>query len=236
MARARRDAFTDLRNPHPMKSVEGHQEQNSQMCIQQPLDLIPTANHKKKRSRNWEKVHKQETATYRGIPRKVVEQVVDIAQSLMVPRDEVVRAFLENGVRLYRSGDLNLFAYPKAQRMTLFPEADQGNTISSLSKNKNQGWLSEAFPVPEKKSSTVRRKKTKEELDIIPQWDIRVTFRIPIELKEEVRTIAKDHTVPVGELVWLFVTEGLKAYQIGTLLLQPSPKTIGKTLFERGSE
>jgi hypothetical protein len=204
--------------------------------MQQPLDLIPTANRKKKRSRNWEKVHRQETVTYRGIPRKVVDQVVDIAQNLMVPRDEVVRAFLENGVRLYRSGDLNLFAYPKAQRMTLFPETDQGNTISSLSKNKNRGWLSEAFPVPEKKPSTVRRKKTKEELDVIPQWEIRVTFRIPIELKDEVRTIATDHTVPVGELVWFFVNEGLKAYQIGTLLLQPLPKTIGKTLFERGSE
>jgi hypothetical protein len=50
-------------------------------------------------------------------------------------------------------------------------------------------------------------------------------------LKEEVRSIAREHTLPVGEVVCFFVMEGSKAYYNGILVLQPSPKTIGKTLF-----
>jgi len=61
----------------------------------QPLDLIPTANFRKKRTRKWENAHRAETVTYRGVPRQVVEWIVEISQSLSVPRDEVVRAFLD---------------------------------------------------------------------------------------------------------------------------------------------
>lgn len=231
---SRRDAFTGLRDPNQLADGEENKPHDPTMLMRQPLDLIPTADLKKKRSRKWEHVHRFETVTYRGIPQQVVEQIIEIAESLSVPRDEVVRAFLEYGVDLYRTKKLSLIAYPKAQRMTLFPEGDQGNSVLPSQKIKDQNWLSEAFPVPKKKSMASKKKKSKKGQDTIPNWEMRVTFRIPALLKEDVRAIAREHTLPVGEVVWFFVMEGLKASQNGNLQLQPSPKTIGKTLFQEG--
>ena len=229
---SRRDAFTDIRYPHPLTDGEENKPHDPTILMRQPLDLIPTANLKKKRTRKWEQVHRFETVTYRGIPRQVVEQIIEIAQSLSVPRDEVVRAFLEYGVELYRTRKLSLFAYPKAQRMTLFPVGGQENPSSPSQKIKDPNWLSEAFPVPEKKSTSSKKKKSTKDQDTIPHWEVRITFRIPALLKEDVRAIAGEHTLPVGEVVWFFVMEGVKAYQDGSLPLQPSPRLIGKTLFQ----
>ncbi len=228
---ARRDAFTGLRDPNPIIEDEEDQKQGSKMVQQQPLDLIPTADLRKKRSRKWEQEHRLETATYRGIPRQVVELVIKDAQSLSVPRDEVFRAFLEYGARLYRNGEIKLLAYPKAQRMTLYSEGDKGSTILPAQKPTNHKWLADAFPVPEKKIGGTQKKKSKKDQEAIPQWEVRATFRIPILLKEEVRSIAREHTLPVGEVVCFFVIEGSQAFHNGSLVLQPSPKTIGKTLF-----
>ncbi len=228
---ARRDAFTGLRDPNPMIEVEEDQQQESTMIPRQPLDLIPTADLRKKRSRKWEQEHRLETATYRGIPRQVVELVIKDAQSLSVPRDEVFRAFLEYGARLYRNGEIKLLAYPKAQRMTLYSEGDKGSTILPAQKPTNHKWLADAFPVPEKKIGGTQKKKSKKDQEAIPQWEVRATFRIPILLKEEVRSIAREHTLPVGEVVCFFVIEGSQAFHNGSLVLQPSPKTNGKTLF-----
>jgi hypothetical protein len=228
---ARRDAFTGLRDPNLMIEVEENQQQESTMIPRQPLDFIPTADFRKKRSRKWEQVHRLETVTYRGIPRQVVELIIKDAQSLSVPRDEVVRAFLEYGARLFRNGEIKLLAYPKAQRMTLYAEGNEGNTIFPAQTSENHKWLAEAFPVPEKKAGGTKKKKFRKDQEAIPQWEIRVTFRIPPLLKEEVRSIAREHTLPVGEVVCFFVIEGSQAFHNGSLTLQPSPKTIGKTLF-----
>ena len=228
---ARRDAFTGLRDPNPITEVEEDQKQGSKMVQQQPLDLIPTADFRKKRSRKWEQVHRLETVTYRGIPQQVVDLIIKDAQSLSVPRDEVVRAFLEYGARLYHNGEIKLLAYPKAQRMTLYSEGDKGNTILPAQKPTNHKWLADAFPVPEKKAGGTQKKKSKKDQEATPQWEIRATFRIPTLLKEEVRSIAREHTLPVGEVVCFFVIEGSQAFHNGSLILQPSPKTIGKTLF-----
>ena len=228
---ARRDAFTGLRDPNPMIEVEEDQHQTTTMLQRQPLDLIPTADLRKKRSRKWEQEHRLETATYRGIPQQVVDLIIKDAQSLSVPRDEVVRAFLEYGTRLYRNGEIKLLVYPKAQRMTLYSEGDKGSTILPAQKPTNHKWLADAFPVPEKKIGGTQKKKSKKDQEAIPQWEIRATFRIPILLKEEVRSIAREHTLPVGEVVCFFVIEGSQAFHNGSLVLQPSPKTIGKTLF-----
>jgi len=228
---ARRDAFTGLRDPNPMIEVEEDQHQPITMLQRQPLDLIPTADPRKKRSRKWEQEHRLETATYRGIPRQVVDLIIKDAQSLSVPRDEVFRAFLEYGARLYRNGEIKLLAYPKAQRMTLYSEGSKGSTILPAQKPTNHKWLADAFPVPEKKIGGTQKKKSKKDQEAIPQWEIRATFRIPTLLKEEVRSIAREHTLPVGEVVCFFVMEGSQAFHNGSLVLQPSPKTIGKTLF-----
>ncbi len=157
--------------------------------------------------------------------------IIKDAQSLSVPRDEVARAFLEYGARLYRNGEIKLLAYPKAQRMTLYAEGNEGNTIFPAQTSENHKWLAEAFPVPEKKAGGTKKKKSRKDQEAIPQWEIRVTFRIPPLLKEEVRSIAREHTLPVGEVVCFFVIEGSQAFHNGSITLQPSPKTIGKTLF-----
>ena len=228
---ARRDAFTGLRDPNPITEVEEDQKQGSKMVQQQPLDLIPTADFRKKRSRKWEQVHRLETVTYRGIPQQVVDLIIKDAQSLSVPRDEVVRAFLEYGARLYRNGEIKLLAYPKAQRMTLYSEGDEGSPIFPAQQPVNHKWLADAFPVPEKKAGGAKKKNFRKDQKAVPQWEVRVTFRIPALLKEEVRSIAREHTLPVGEVVCFFVIEGSQAFHNGSLILQPSPKTIGKTLF-----
>lgn len=227
---ARRDAFTGLRDPNPINEVEEDQQQESTMIPRQPLDLIPTAGLRKKRSRKWEQEHRLETVTYRGIPRQVVELIIKDAQSLSVPRDEVIRAFLEYGAKLYRNGEIKLLAYPKAQRMTLYSEGNEGSIIFPAQKPANHKWLAKAFPVPEKKASGTEKKSRKDQVTI-PQWEVRATFRIPALLKEEVRSIAREHTLPVGEVVCFFVIEGSQAFHNGSLILQPSPKIIGKTLF-----
>ncbi len=228
---ARRDAFTGLRDPNPIIKDEEDQQQPTTMLQRQPLDLIPTADFRKKRSRKWEQVHRLETVTYRGIPQQVVDLIIKDAQSLSVPRDEVVRAFLEYGARLYHKGEIKLLAYPKAQRMTLYSEGNEGSTILPAQKPANHKWLANAFPVPEKKASGTEKKKSRKDQVTIPQWEIRTTFRIPALLKEEVRSIAREHTIPVGEVVCFFFIEGSQAFHNGSLILQPSPKTIGKTLF-----
>jgi hypothetical protein len=228
---ARRDAFTGLRDPNPITEVEEDQKQGSKMVQQQPLDLIPTADLRKKRSRKWEQVHRLETVTYRGIPQQVVDLIIKDAQSLSVPRDEVIRAFLEYGVRLYRNGEIKLLAYPKAQRMTLYPEGNEGIPILPFQKPANHKWLADAFPVPDKKAGGAKKKNFRKDQKAVPQWEVRVTFRFPTLLKEEVRSIAREHTLPVGEVVCFFVIEGSQAFRNGSLILHPSPKTIGKTLF-----
>jgi len=228
---ARRDAFTGLRDPNPMIEVEEDQHQPTTILQRQPLDLIPTADLRKKRSRKWEQEHRLETATYRGIPRQVVELVIKDAQSLSVPRDEVVRAFLEYGARLYRNGEIKLLAYPKAQRMTLYSDSNEGIPILPVQKPTNHKWLADAFPVPDKKAGEAKKKNFRKDQKAVPQWEVRATFRIPALLKEEVRSIAREHTLPVGEVVCFFVIEGSQAFHNGSLILQPSPKTIGKTLF-----
>ena len=205
---ARRDAFTGLRDPNSITEVEKDQKQESTMIPRQPLDLIPTADLRKKRSRKWEQEHRLETATYRGIPRQVVELVIKDAQSLSVPRDEVFRAFLEYGARLYRNGEIKLLAYPKAQRMTLYSEGDKGSTILPAQKPTNHKWLADAFPVPEKKAGGAKKKNFRKDQKAVPQWEVRATFRIPALLKEEVRSIAREHTLPLGEVVCFFVIEG----------------------------
>lgn len=233
----RRDAFSGLRDPVPVAHGEKDQQQDIAIPEEpklpsQPLDLIPTADFRKKRSRKWENAHRSETVTYRGIPPHVVEWIVDISQSLSVPRDEVVRAFLEYGVALYRSGQLTLFAYPKAQRMTLFPENENTSRILPSTATETHSWLKDAFPVPAKKAGGAKKKKDKKNQAEIPHWEMRVTYRIPVLLKEEIRSIAEEHTLPVGEVVWFFIEQGSKAFQDGRLPLLPSPKMIGKTLFQ----
>jgi len=230
----RRDAFSELREPtflrdeieEPCRDAPALPERQD---ARQPLDLIPAVQPRKKRSRNWEQSHRSETVTYRGVPHESQKWIQEISEGLSVPRDEVVRAFLEFGVNQYRCGQLPFIAYPKAQRMTLFP-AGEKTTLPSLPQRKETcNWLNEAFPMVSEKK---RREKKKKGQAVPLRWEIRVTYRIPVPLKGEIRTIAEEHTLPVGEVVWFFIEHALAAFREGKLPLQPVPKMIGKTLFQ----
>ena len=236
---ARRDAFSDLREPTPLRHEVEEQSFDLPAPLErqnhrQPLDLIPIAHPRKKRNRDWEQAHRAETVTYRGVPREYHQWIVELSESLTVPRDEVVRALLEFGVKQYLGGQLSLFAYPKAQRMTLFPEGEKTVLLPFLKNGESGDWLNEAFPVAAKKENKVKKKKGKKDLSVAPRWEVRVTYRIPVSLKEEIRCIAEEHTLPVGEVVWFFIEDALKAIREGRLSLQPAPKLIGKTLFQNG--
>lgn len=234
---ARRDAFSGLREvPSPNADEDGRSVDmpsfSEKQDIKQPLDLIPTAQRRKKRNRDWEQVHRAETVTYRGVPRECHEWIEEIAEGLAVPRDEIVRAFLEFGVKQYRCGQLALIAYPKAQRMTLFPEGERKTLVSASQGKEINAWLNEAFPVAVKNDRGAKRKKSKKDSAVGSRWEIRVTYRIPVLLKEEIRSIANEHTLPVGEVVWFFIEQALQAFRNGSLSLQPAPKMVGKTLFQ----
>jgi hypothetical protein len=235
---ARRDVFSQLRSPTttesttPTGELSGDSELSTIRDAKPPVDLIPIANQKKKRTRNWESVHRSETVTYRGVPREYQLWIENLSESLSVPRDEVVRACLEYGVKLIRSGQIHLYAFPKAQRMTLFPDGKKIKILPPLVEKENNTWLKDAFPIPSKKD----KRKRKSNLGKSPLWQLRVTYRIPFELKEEIRSIAAENYLPVGEIVWFFIEKAMNASQNGSLQFQPVPKLVGKTLFQNHRE
>lgn len=58
------------------------------------------------------------------------------------------------------------------------------------------------------------------------------TYRgIPLELQQQLRQIAEDVHVTVGEVVRAFLEHGLAAYQSGALILAPQLKTGKLTLY-----
>ena len=227
----RRDAFSKLRNPTTsVAEDEEATEWHGAQLPSQPLDLIPTAQPRKKRSRNWEKMHRRETVTYRGVPLEYHQLLGQIARSLCVPRDEVVRAFLEHSLTLYQEGLLTIIAHPKAQRMTLFPEGEKSIMKRAVRIQENREWLARAFPSPRGKSS--KNSKNGEDNQGSPnRWETRVTYRLPPKLKAEIKAIAVEHTLPVGEVVWFFIEQAIQDNRAGKLVLEPTLKTAGKTIF-----
>ena len=234
---ARRDAFGKLRFSD--EYIENDVDEKTQMVIPdliqnpiQPLDLIPSARPRKKRERKWEREHQAEKATYRGIPPEIVQTMNDLATSLDVPRDEVVRAFLEHSLALHENGKLQLSAHPKAQRMTLFPESDGkkdylGYQVPGLQAQ----WLAEAFPANARKRNTSKPKNNRREERTTQTWEFRLTCRLPTGLRVELKKIAEDHFIPVGELVLFFLDVAMKDYQVGNFSLNPQPKFSGNTIF-----
>lgn len=219
----RRNAFASLQEPSKDQTRSTLAEDPSATPETQspkpgrPLDFIPTAVPRKRRDRTWEKTHQDQVATYRGIPPEVREGLISLAGILNVSMDEVARAFLEYSIAKYQKGAIHLNPYPKAQRMTLFPKTENGK------RSIDQGWLKAEFS---------RAKKTRKKKNEDPKpWEHRVSFRIPREIKDWVKSIADDHSVPIGEVVHYFLNAGLEAFQTGALILNPQPKNMGNTLF-----
>ena len=222
----RRDAFSMLRN-NQTEPDAGPDASNPNILPEvkenlpgiRPLDFIPAAEPRKRRERGWEQEHQAEVATYRGIPPETHQALIRIASALGVPVDEVARAFLEYSLGQHQAGQLPISPFPKAQRMTLFPEGSQAQ-VTATSK-----WLQQVFPA---KPSHPKGKKTKSP----KKWEARVTYRIPAALKTEIKQIAGEHSVGVGELVLFFFLHALKEFEEQRLQLRPQPRLTGKTLFQ----
>ena len=234
----RRDAFSSLRQTDPSPIVPSEPVKKPEAepplitAVKQPLDLIPVAARRTKRNRDWDRSHQAEKATYRGIPKRLQETVNEFATSLKVPRDELVRAFLEYSLSDLASDRLDLVAHPKAQRMTLFPTGEISNSSSSKKgPSAASSWLDQAFPNNGRSQPLAGKKKPKKDEGKKERWESRATYRLPVSLREQVKAIANEHYVPVGELVLFFLDHGLRAYQTGELRLSPAPRASGKTLF-----
>lgn len=201
----RRDAFSMLRGSsspapeHEMTPVQSAVPSLEPPAIK-PLDFIPTAEPRKKRDRKWEKSHQGQVATYRGVPPELHQTLLLLAESLGVPIDEVARVFLEYSLVNHKSGRLPIQPHPKAQRMTLY--TDENVT----SEPKSKGWLKDAFHStrPGKKGKKGSQPK---------RWEARVSYRLPVALKQEVKELANTHTVGLGELVFFLFQHALSAYE-----------------------
>ena len=64
----------------------------------------------------------QKPHSYYGVPRGVVQSVLENAQALGVTQGELARFFFERGLALYRGGQLKLEPVPVQQIATLYPK------------------------------------------------------------------------------------------------------------------
>ena len=64
----------------------------------------------------------QPPRSYYGVPREVVQAVLEQSQALGVTQGELARYLFERGIELYRSGELVLEPVPVQQIATLYPK------------------------------------------------------------------------------------------------------------------
>jgi hypothetical protein len=118
----------------------------------------------------------------------------------------------------HKSGRLPIHPHPKAQRMTLYPDGKTEAVPPS------KAWLNDVF-------SPQRPGKKRKQANQPKRWKTRVSYRLPVALKQEVKELADQHTVGVGELVYFLFQHALSAYENGALRLEAHPKVSGNTLF-----
>jgi len=183
-----------------------------------PIDLMSAK--KRKRDRKWEKEHR--TCSYRGVPQYLHQQVIALASQLQVNTDEVVQVFVKYGLSCLEQEILTISPHPKAQRMTLFPLPDGWG--------QQAGWTEVGKWTPVQKKEIPIKKVTAKK----PQnsWEIRVHYRLPADAHEAIKQIAEEHTLPIGEVMTLFLKHGLESYKSGKLALIPHPKAVKMTLAE----
>lgn len=165
-----------------------------------------------KRNRGWEKAHR--SYRYVNVPLEVREEVLALAEHLHVPAGDVAHAFFEYGLDCVHQRKLPLTAQPNplGRKMTLFPQKQIG------------AWEEAEGPqrdIPARKKRKVERKQKS-----VPA----VSYRIPPGIHIDLCSLAEELAVPVGDVVTLFLRNGLKAYRAGNLKLTPHPATVKMTL------
>jgi hypothetical protein len=173
------------------------------------LDMMPVAEERPKRNRQWEKAQMANQVSYRGIPEEVRAAIKTIAEELDVNQEDIARAFLEFGLYCFRNNEIEVQAHIKGRHMTLFPDGW----------NRQPAWVDCGWGKKPEVSTKERKKREP------ANWHSVVTYRrIPQEVKKAIQGISALHTVPVGEVATLFFLHALQAYQKGRLVLNPQPK------------
>ncbi len=172
------------------------------------LNMMPVAEERQGRSREWERSRRANAVSYRGVPPEVQAGIKEVAASLDVNAEEIARAFLEFGLMAFHNGEIQIQPHPKGRLMTLFPEGWNRHVAWS-----DTGWGKRNEPSRDKKKHAAAL------------WRNVVTYRgIPAEIKKSIQEISNEHFVPVGELATLFFTHGLLSFKNGRLVLHPQPK------------
>lgn len=167
------------------------------------LTWLQTA-EKTTRTRTWEKTHR--ATTYRGVPPQLHARVKELSGELAVNLDDVARAFLEFGLACYQRGELRIEPVLNL-KLTLFP------------KGQRSWYENSQAPTP-----PVRNKKKPKKENHKPWRLPRVSYRLPASIRQQVDEIRQEKNVPAGEVVTLFLSHALEAYENGRLILQPIPR------------
>ncbi len=175
---------------------------------------------KKQRDRSWEKQGENRPTSYRGVPPKLQAEVRHVAADLQVTVDDVSRAFLEFGVQCYRKKEIKIAPTLSRQRLTLFPDPDNWAGV------KRPGWYERVWDQPAPKAANGKKSSHKGDTEMVKPWKWpKASYRrLPAELVETISQLHETHSVPVGEIVTLFLGHALEAYQTGRLILEPQPR------------
>ncbi|MBG0786968.1 MAG: hypothetical protein H0S79_17875 [Anaerolineaceae bacterium] len=84
--------------------------------------LYPEEKQKTTRTRRKRSKKAQQPRSYYGVPREVVQMVLEKSQTMGVTQGELARYLFERGVARFEAGDLVLEPVPVQQIATLYPE------------------------------------------------------------------------------------------------------------------
>ncbi len=172
------------------------------------LNMMPVAEERQPRSRDWERSKRENAVSYRGVPPEVQTGIKTVAAELEVNAEEVARAFLEFSLNAFRNEEIQIQPHPKGRLMTLFPEGW----------SRHVGWTDLGWGKREDPGREKKKRKT-------ALWRNVVTYRgIPFEVKKAIQDISNEHYIPVGELATLFLSHALLSFKNGRLVLHPQPK------------
>jgi len=196
------------------------------------LDKIPSAPSVLKRSttkrdRTYERTHR--TYSYRLTDKVLAENIAGIAEDLLVPVDDVARAFVEVGLKAAQKGEIPLERIPLVPRqMTLYPTGRETWEV-----RQEAGWPKEV-PVRKKKRrlSEVERKQRQQARN-----EYRVSYRWTAAIDAELTHLAESHFGKTirsegrkGLVLTILLRYGLEAYRAGRLPLKAEIRTANQRL------
>jgi hypothetical protein len=147
----------------------------------------------RKRRRRKDSRQREPVVSFRGIPSPLKKSVEKLSEKLQVPKGVLVRYFLEYGLEQYGEGKLSL--EPQLVKV---------------------GWS--LYPAGKEKKRKKRKRKSR------PGANSPAAYRgIPQKTKEEVAKLAREMSVPIGELARRFLEYGLEEHQSGKLEFELYP-------------